>query len=159
VDGNDVEAVFDAARTASVRARAGHGPTLIECQTMRMHGHGAHDDMRYVPKEMLEEWERRDPIDRYAEQLIADYGFSAEEVDGIRSQVRGYVEECAQAALASPMPDPELATQEVFADAWEPLGDGQAPWSRWAAGRGSSNGTPAGGPNGEGVLATDSGRS
>ena len=49
VDGNDVEAVFEAAREAAERARGGGGPTLIECQTMRMHGHGAHDDMRYVP--------------------------------------------------------------------------------------------------------------
>ena len=76
VDGNDVEAVFEAAREAAERARGGDGPTLIECQTMRMHGHGAHDDMRYVPKEMFEEWERRDPIDRYAERLVAEHGFS-----------------------------------------------------------------------------------
>ena len=69
VDGNDVEAVFEAARVAADRARAGEGPTLIECHTMRMHGHGAHDDMSYVPKELLEEWARRDPIDRYAQRL------------------------------------------------------------------------------------------
>ena len=132
VDGNDVEAVFAATREAAERARGGGGPTLIECQTMRMHGHGAHDDMSYVPKEMFEEWERRDPIDRYAERLVADYGFSAEEVDGIRSEVRAYVEECAAVALDSPMPDPQLATEGVFADDWEPMGDGHAPWSHWA---------------------------
>ena len=45
VDGNDVEAVFAAAAEAAERARGGGGPTLIECRTMRMHGHGAHDDM------------------------------------------------------------------------------------------------------------------
>jgi TPP-dependent pyruvate/acetoin dehydrogenase alpha subunit len=132
VDGNDVEAVFGAAREAAHRARGGGGPTLIECQTMRMHGHGAHDDMRYVPKEMFEEWQRRDPIDRYAERLVADYGFSTEEVDGIRSEVRAYVEDCARRALASPMPDPGRATDGVFADAWEPMGDGRAPWSHWS---------------------------
>jgi len=133
VDGNDVEAVFGAAREAAERARGGNGPTLIECQTMRMHGHGAHDDMRYVPKEMLEEWERRDPIGRYAERLVADYGFLTEEVEGIRSEIRAHVEECAAKALDSPLPDPRLATEGVFADAWEPLGDGQAPWSHWGA--------------------------
>src|SRR5215210_3210289 len=67
VDGNDVEAVFQAAAAACERARSGEGPTLIEAETMRMHGHGAHDDMRYVPKEMFERWGRRDPIERYAE--------------------------------------------------------------------------------------------
>src|SRR5213080_1671757 len=84
VDGNDVEAVHAAAATACERARMGDGPTLIEAVTMRMHGHGAHDDMRYVPNEMFEEWQRRDPIDRYAERLVADSGFSTQEVEGIR---------------------------------------------------------------------------
>jgi len=129
VDGNDVESVFDAARVACSRARAGGGPTLIECQTMRMHGHGAHDDMSYVPKAMLEEWAGRDPIDRYAERLVADYGFAAREVEEIRSEVHAYVDECAQRALAGPMPEPSKATEGVFAESWEPLGDGQAPWS------------------------------
>src|SRR4051794_17030976 len=56
VDGNDVEAVFAAVAAAAERARGGGGPTLIEARTMRMHGHGAHDDMSYVPEEMLTEW-------------------------------------------------------------------------------------------------------
>ncbi|MGH2952559.1 MAG: thiamine pyrophosphate-dependent dehydrogenase E1 component subunit alpha [Solirubrobacterales bacterium] len=132
IDGNDVEAVFEASRVAAERARGGGGPTLIECETMRMHGHGAHDDMSYVPKELFEEWAKRDPIDRYAERLVTDYGFSAEEVEGIRSEVKDYVEECAATALDSPMPDPATATEGVFAEEWEPLGDGKAPWSVWS---------------------------
>src|SRR5919205_4331332 len=60
VDGNDVEAVFEAAVEACERARHGDGPTLIEAVTMRMHGHGAHDDHKYVPRELLEEWAARD---------------------------------------------------------------------------------------------------
>jgi TPP-dependent pyruvate/acetoin dehydrogenase alpha subunit len=143
IDGNDVEAVFEATRTAVDRARSGNGPTLIECQTMRMHGHGAHDDMSYVPPEMFEEWAARDPIDRYAARLVADFGFSDDDVEGIRTEVREYVAECAEKALASPMPDPSLATEGVFAEAWEPLGDGQAPWSRWEDPRGAKNGQPA----------------
>jgi pyruvate dehydrogenase E1 component alpha subunit len=149
VDGNDVEAVFGAALEAAERARGGEGPTLIECQTMRMHGHGAHDDMRYVPKEMFEEWERRDPIDRYAERLVADYGFSTQEVEGIRSEVGAQVDECAAKALDSPLPEPRLATEGVFADAWEPLGDGRAPWSYWTQGDRANGG--GGGANGGGA--------
>jgi len=132
VDGNDVEAVFEASRAAADRARAGEGPTLIECRTMRMHGHGAHDDMRYVPKAMFEEWAERDPIDRYGEKLVADHGFSAEEVEGIRTEVKAYVDRCAKQALESPMPDPATATDGVYAEQLTPLGDGQAPWSYWA---------------------------
>jgi TPP-dependent pyruvate/acetoin dehydrogenase alpha subunit len=131
IDGNDVEAVFEAAHAAAERARGGAGPTLIECQTMRMHGHGAHDDMSYVPDGMLEEWEKRDPIERYAARLVADFAFAKREIEGIREGVRTYVAECTEKALASPPPDPAIATEGVFAERWEPLGDGEAPWSRW----------------------------
>jgi TPP-dependent pyruvate/acetoin dehydrogenase alpha subunit len=133
VDGNDVEAVFSAASEAVGRARNDGGPTLIECETMRMHGHGAHDDMSYVPPEMLEKWRARDPIELYAERLVSDYGFEPGEVEEIRRDVRRYVDECAEQALASPMPEPDLALQGVFAESFEPLGDGEAPWSRWSA--------------------------
>jgi pyruvate dehydrogenase E1 component alpha subunit len=132
VDGNDVEAVFEASRIAADRARSGDGPTLIECNTMRMHGHGAHDDMSYVPKELFEEWEARDPIDRYAERLVTSHDFSEDEIDAIREEVTKYVDECAEKALASPLPDRAQALEGVFADEWEPLGHGNAPWSRWS---------------------------
>jgi len=132
VDGNDVEAVFAAAHAAAERAREGGGPTLVGCETMRMHGHGAHDDMSYVPAAMREEWERRDPLDRYAARLVADFGFGEDEVREIGDEVRSYVAECAERALASPPPDPATAAEGVFAERWQPLGDGAAPWSRWA---------------------------
>jgi TPP-dependent pyruvate/acetoin dehydrogenase alpha subunit len=104
-----------------------------------MHGHGAHDDMSYVPPDLYERWKARDPIELFGERLVSDYGFSDGEVQGIRDEVRAYVDECAERALASPMPEPELALEGVFADGSEPLGDGQAPWSRWAAnGNGSA---------------------
>jgi TPP-dependent pyruvate/acetoin dehydrogenase alpha subunit len=140
VDGNDVEAVFDAAREAVNRAREGGGPTLIECETMRMHGHGAHDDMSYVPPELLERWRARDPIELYAERLVSVHGFSSDEVTEIREEVRRYVDECAEKALASPMPEPDLALDGVFAEGFEGLGDAEAPWSRWSGG---GNGRPA----------------
>ena len=132
VDGNDVEAVFEASRVAAERARTGGGPTLIEARTMRMHGHGAHDDMRYGPEAMREEWADRDPIERYSERLVAEHGFSADEVVSIRAEVKAFVEECAKKALESPMPDATDARTGVFADDVTPLGDGAAPWSHWA---------------------------
>jgi len=131
IDGNDVEAVFDASRIAADRARSGDGPTLIACRTMRMHGHGAHDDMSYVPPEMFEEWSQRDPIERYGARLVAEHGFSESEIEQLRAAVKAEVDECAQRALASPMPDPATASVGVFADETTPLGDGRAPWSRW----------------------------
>ena len=134
VDGNDVEAVFAATAAAAERARDGGGPTLIECTTMRMHGHGAHDDMGYVPAEMLAEWRERDPIDRYRDRLVAEHGVERAALDALGERVAAEVAAGSERALASPMPDPEIATTGVFAEQWKPLGDGRAPWSRYGRG-------------------------
>ncbi|HEX8085715.1 MAG TPA: thiamine pyrophosphate-dependent dehydrogenase E1 component subunit alpha [Solirubrobacteraceae bacterium] len=127
VDGNDVEAMFEATRVARERAVAGGGPTLIEAVTMRMHGHAAHDDMKYVPKEQLEEWRRKDPIDRQVAR-VAELGV---DVDALRAEVREAIDSGTEEALAMPMPDPSTATAGVFAEEANELEDGHAPWSGW----------------------------
>ena len=71
VDGNDVEAVYTVTKAAVERARNGGGPALIEAKTMRMMGHAIHDPADYVPRELLAEWEKRDPVHGYAERLLA----------------------------------------------------------------------------------------
>jgi pyruvate dehydrogenase E1 component alpha subunit len=126
VDGNDVEAVFEAVRQARERALAGDGPTLVEAVTMRMHGHAAHDDMSYVPAEQLEAWRARDPIERHERRLAA----LGVDVEALRADVAAEIEAATQEALAAPMPDPATATDGVFCEGEaEPLGDGRAPWS------------------------------
>ena len=127
VDGNDVEAVLDAASEACDRARAGGGPTLIEAETMRMHGHGAHDDMRYVPKEMLEEWARRDPIETYEARLRAD-GIDIEAIHAsVRRGARPRDRVGAGAADARPGDGRPTACSPTRTRV---MGDGVAPWSR-----------------------------
>jgi pyruvate dehydrogenase E1 component alpha subunit len=128
VDGNDVEAVFEASAEACERARLGGGPTLIQCETMRMHGHGAHDDMRYVPPELLEEWAGRDPIETYSARLRAD----GVDVEAIERSVADELDSETEWALAQPMPDPGTATDGVWAESDPVMGDGAAPWSRWS---------------------------
>lgn len=129
VDGNDAEAVFEAVRAARERALAGEGPTLVEAVTMRMHGHAAHDDMRYVPPELLAEWAGRDPVERQ-ERRVAALGV---DVAALRAAVDAEVEAAAAEALAAPMPDPADAARGVFATGEAaPLGDGRAPWSGFA---------------------------
>jgi len=129
VDGNDVEAVFDAARQARERALDGGGPTLIAAQTMRMHGHGAHDDASYVPAEQLESWAARDPIERQRERLR---GLGAD-VDAVAAAVRAEVDAATAEALAMPAADPASVLSGVFCEG-EPrlLGSGAAPWSGFA---------------------------
>src|SRR2546425_4388757 len=72
VDGNDVLAVYSAAKAAIERARDGGGPTLIEVVTYRRKGHAEHDDQGYQSKDEIAEWERRDPITRYMNRLLAE---------------------------------------------------------------------------------------
>ncbi|HET9105396.1 MAG TPA: thiamine pyrophosphate-dependent dehydrogenase E1 component subunit alpha [Solirubrobacteraceae bacterium] len=133
VDGNDAEAMFDATREARGRAIAGGGPTLIEAVTMRMHGHAAHDDMKYVPTEQVEQWRARDPIDRQEKRLRA----LGVDVDELRASVAAEIEAAVSEALAGPMPDPRDVLQGVFCEGEaEVLGDGQAPWSGFSSAAG-----------------------
>jgi TPP-dependent pyruvate/acetoin dehydrogenase alpha subunit len=130
VDGNDAEAMFEATRAARERAVTGEGPTLIEAVTMRMHGHAAHDDMKYVPKEQVEKWRRRDPVERQ-ENLLRSLGV---DVDSVRAAVAAEIAAAATEALAGPMPSGEDVLDGVFCEGEaEPLGDGMAPWSGFAA--------------------------
>jgi TPP-dependent pyruvate/acetoin dehydrogenase alpha subunit len=129
VDGNDPEAMFEATHAARERALAGGGPTLIEAMTMRMHGHAAHDDMKYVPSEQVLEWRAKDPIDRQEARLRA-YDV---DVAALRAEVQQVIDEGTQEALAMAMPDPATATERLFHDGEEiVLGEGKAPWSGFA---------------------------
>jgi pyruvate dehydrogenase E1 component alpha subunit len=126
VDGNDVEAVFEATRQARERALGGGGPTLIAAYTMRMHGHGAHDSGSYVPAAERESWEARDPIEAQRERLRA-LGVDVAELE---RAVRAEVDEASAQALAMPAADPQRVLEGVFcAGDPEVLGEGAAPWS------------------------------
>ncbi|MEA2266830.1 MAG: hypothetical protein QOE27_2413 [Solirubrobacteraceae bacterium] len=129
VDGNDVEAMFAATLTARERAISGGGPTLIAAQTMRMHGHAAHDDMRYVPAGLVDHWRGRDPIDLEAGRLVGE----GVDVEGLRAEVDARLDAALAAAVELPLPAGATATDGVFcAGEAEPLGDGRAPWSGYA---------------------------
>jgi TPP-dependent pyruvate/acetoin dehydrogenase alpha subunit len=127
VDGNDVEAMFAATLQARERALAGEGPTLLEALTMRMHGHAAHDDMKYVPREQVEAWRRRDPVDRQEARLVR----AGVDVEALRAEIAATIDAATDEALAMPMPDPATATEGVFYDGDDDLllSDGAAPWS------------------------------
>jgi TPP-dependent pyruvate/acetoin dehydrogenase alpha subunit len=125
VDGNDPEAMFEATRRARERALAGEGPTMLEAVTMRMHGHAAHDDMKYVPQAKIEEWRAKDPIDRQIRRLEA----LGADVQAVRDEVKATIDAAVEEALAMPMPDPDSAADRVFADEEALLEDGNAPWS------------------------------
>jgi pyruvate dehydrogenase E1 component alpha subunit len=115
VDGTDVLAVYREARRAIDKARDGGGPTLIECLTLRMEGHAVHDDAFYVPKELFEEWARRDPIERFRGWLRENAELTDEEEEHIGSGVKRLLNEALERAEASPMPDPHDLEDGVYA--------------------------------------------
>lgn len=114
VDGNDVLAVYQAAREAVDRARRGDGPTLIEAVTMRMRGHSENDNASYVPREMLAEWAQKDPIERFERWLIERGIIDDDTRDRIRAEIKQEVAEAAEWADAQPFPEPEQAFQGVY---------------------------------------------
>ncbi len=116
VDGTDVLAVYRESRRAIEKARQGGGPTLLECLTLRMEGHAVHDDASYVPQELLDEWEAKDPIERFRGWLRENAELDEDEDDRIRSDVKRLLEEAVERAESSPWPEPESALEGVFAE-------------------------------------------
>ena len=117
VDGNDVLAVYEAAAAAIERARAGDGPTLIECKTYRWRAHTERPNQPdYRPPEEIEAWKELDPIPRLAQHLQSQQGqLSDEEWKQMDEEVLQAIEASVAFAEASPFPAPEAALDHVFA--------------------------------------------
>src|SRR5437870_9783140 len=115
VDGTDVLAVYREARRAIEKARAGGGPTLIECVTLRMEGHAVHDDAFYVPKELFEKWAENDPIERFRTWLRENADMTDGEEEEIGAGVKQALNDALRRAEASAVPDPSTLREGVYA--------------------------------------------
>ena len=117
VDGTDVLAVHDAVAEAVARARAGDGPSIVEGVTMRMHGHAEHDPADYVPKEMFEEWAKKDPVELFEKRAARGRCASTTTPRRQSGKTPGRRPSTpASKALADPMPDPSNIEEGVYAD-------------------------------------------
>jgi len=115
VDGTDAIATLDAVRAAVERARGGNGPQALEALSVRMHGHAAHDDSRYVPAGMRENFaERFDPVERLAARLLLD-GIPADRIEGVRASAAEEIAAGLAEAEAAPAPDPSTLEAGVYA--------------------------------------------
>lgn len=114
VDGNDILAVHEAVKVAVQYAREGNGPSIVECVTYRMRGHYEGDPASYRPKEVTEEWGKRDPIDQFRSLLIAQ-GLKGEELAAVEDAMGTEIEEAIGFALSSPYPDVNEVTRDVYA--------------------------------------------
>ena len=115
VDGNDADVVYRAARTAYDKARAGEGPSLIECLTYRHSGHSRADPAKYRPEGELEKWKERDPIKIYRERL-KQFGIGDDVIAQIDADVLRRVDEATEKCKASPPPPLDILTTDVYAD-------------------------------------------
>ncbi|HZP78474.1 MAG TPA: thiamine pyrophosphate-dependent dehydrogenase E1 component subunit alpha [Pseudolabrys sp.] len=115
IDGNDADAVYRAARAAFDKARAGGGPSLVECLTYRHSGHSRADPAKYRPEGELDRWKLRDPIKIYRERLL-QFGVKEDVVAGIETGVRKIVDDATEACKAAPNPPLDILTTDVYAD-------------------------------------------
>ena len=116
VDGMDVLAVRDAAQRAVARARAGEGPTLLECMTYRFRGHSLADPDELRDPEEKAFWAERDPIKGFQATMHARGLLSAEEMEAIDKEIDAEVREAVEFALAAPEPDASELTRYIWAE-------------------------------------------
>jgi pyruvate dehydrogenase E1 component alpha subunit len=115
VDGNDAVALHELTRQLADDIRGRPRPILVECMTMRMRGHGEHDDFSYVPRELLAEYAARDPIDVAIRRLKERGAITDAQVDAVQAEVRAEVDAAYTRALSEPAPDPATLLDGVYA--------------------------------------------
>lgn len=117
VDGMDVVAVYEAAEQAIARARAGEGPTLLECKTYRYYDHVGRRGMglTYRTDEEVEEWRQRDPIASLEQRLAEQDILSAEAAEAVHAEITKDLEAAVEFANSSPFPDTDTLLEDVYA--------------------------------------------
>jgi pyruvate dehydrogenase E1 component alpha subunit len=115
INGNDVLAVYQSTLGALARARAGDGPTLIECKTYRWHGHSEHDKAFYRTDEELAMWKSRDPIPTFTTYLKGLKILADEKEKEIVDRVAATIDDAVEFATNAPDPVPEDAVSDLYA--------------------------------------------
>jgi pyruvate dehydrogenase E1 component alpha subunit len=116
VDGNDLEAVSDAARRALDQARSGGGGSFLECLTYRKYGHNVGDPGLYRPPEEVAQWAARDPLELASRRLRERHGMLAEELEEIDRSISRKVAAAVRYAEQLPEPAVESAFEDVYSD-------------------------------------------
>lgn len=116
IDGNDFFRVYETVHQAVEYARAGGGPSLVECKTLRMRGHAIHDNMSYVPKELIAEWEPRDPIVRFEARLRELRLLDDLKQQRLVQRIERDLDQAQAFAENAPLPDPTQLTHGIYAE-------------------------------------------
>jgi len=116
IDGQDADVTYRAATDAYRKARAGGGPSLIECKTYRYSGHSRADPAKYRPEGELDHWrQQRDPIQLYRRRLL-ECGIGEDAINAIESDVKRRVDGATELCKAAPPPSADLLMTDVYAD-------------------------------------------
>jgi pyruvate dehydrogenase E1 component alpha subunit len=115
IDGNDADVVYQSMQVAVAKARAGDGPSMIECMTYRQSGHSRADPAKYRPPGELEEWKKKDPIVIYRRRLL-DLGVTEVTLTKMEEEVLAEVDRATEEAKASPLPSIDLAFKDLWAN-------------------------------------------
>jgi TPP-dependent pyruvate/acetoin dehydrogenase alpha subunit len=115
LDGNDIIEVYDAAQTAIARARAGEGPTFLECKTYRWYGHSEIDPAKYRSKEEVDEWKGRDPVAMFAKALLEMKLLTEVKKKEIADEVTREINEAVEFAEQSPYPEASELAEHIWA--------------------------------------------
>jgi pyruvate dehydrogenase E1 component alpha subunit len=115
IDGNDFLAVYETAHAACEAARAGDGPSLLECKTYRLRGHSKSDRNLYRTKDEIESWRARDPIPRLRDTLVAACRMTEARAAAIEAEAGAEIEAAVEFARTSPDPDPHDLERDVYA--------------------------------------------
>ena len=116
VDGGDPLAVAAAVSAAAEACRAGRGPVLLECKTVRLSGHYNKDIEHYRPAEDKEQARQNDPLGRLGAMILAQGGYDQQQLDDLDSVVTAEVATIAQAVRLMPEPAPETALNHLYAE-------------------------------------------
>jgi TPP-dependent pyruvate/acetoin dehydrogenase alpha subunit len=117
VDGNDILAVYQVTKEAVDRARAGQGPTLIECVTLRMGPHSSSDDpTRYRDEKQYEAWKKRDPIQRFQQYLTQKGLWSKAAEESLQEELKAMLIEEIEKVEKVPPPSIETLFEDVYAE-------------------------------------------
>src|SRR5215813_9485252 len=115
IDGNDADVVYRTAQTAFDKARAGNGPSLVECLTYRHSGHSRADPAKYRPEGELDRWKLRDPVVIYRKRL-KQFGIADDVIAKIETDVKRTVDAATETCKGAPMPPLDILTTDVYAD-------------------------------------------
>lgn len=119
IDGNNILEVYQTIKSLAEDMRRDPKPVLLECMTFRRRGHEEASGTKYVPQELMDEWEKKDPVDNYRDFLLSEGVMSMEEMEALQKEYKAAIDKALEETFAEPEPTPNV--EEELADVYAPF--------------------------------------